>query len=541
MNTHQIREVEAKVLDKYWKNFEILSWDDNFIIPHLFKILGDTIREFKSPELRMYSSFVIRRKINFYIQSLGWCIKWVYENNDVKKKSKFSNTLLSKKALEALNWGTDYHILVQNHVAWSRGYSDVEINIDKKEITFLPVNLEVYKFVLAQELNSDKVFEELNTLVPIDELSKYYSQRKKEVNWNKPPVLFDWNKAKCDTIFSIVLQWTEKAILPEVDNSQLLGGYTLGDLRTLFCGILIHATLIVFAEDEVDRQTNFSNDSGSNPICLSKKNAGLLLHAWSGLSTEAITAIVDDFTFDIKNFHSTLTNQPFVKNKNGILIFLPRFFIHTEFNRMVAGALNKSSKKGYYDKIINIIEKKNLDTLHDFFINNNLVSIKEPALKKNSQLITPDFILVDEVNKSLFVIDYKHYLIPLNANETIFKLAEIKKAIKRVCDYKSLIVAHPEIINVYYTKFDTTYTVTPLLLCKWPIPVPISTNEELYVLTINQFEDLIVNKTGLLRDKIENFYLNLFNNLDKRASNLKIIKDAIKVDEWTYVRSIYAS
>jgi hypothetical protein len=55
--------------------------------------------------------------------------------------------------------------------------------------------------------------------------------------------------------------------------------------------------------------------------------------------------------------------------------------------------------------------------------------------------------------------------------------------------------------NVYYTKFDTTYTVTPLLLCKWPIPVPITTNEEIYVRTINQFVDLILNKTGLLRDK----------------------------------------
>lgn len=536
-----IREIEANIIDSYYQNFEILSWDDNYIVPHLMKIWGDVVREFKSPEMNNRSSFVARREINLYIQGLGWCIKWVLKNKNVRKKAKLSYSTLGKKVHAALRWGIEYNILAQNHIGWSRGLLDVDINIKEKEIIFLPPDLKVFQFILAQELSSEDVFEKLYRSIPIIELSNYYEERKREIDWTKPPLQFNWQKAQNDSIFSVVLKWAEQTILPELDNIQDLGGYSLGELRKLFTGIFIHSTLLIFAEDEIDSQTNFANEFGSNPICFSKRETGLLLNQWSGVSKNSIEAIIDDFTFELDNFHSSLTNQPFVKLKNGSFVFLPRLFIHTELNRMISGALNKSSKKKIYDKLINVIEQKNLDKLQSFFSENNLISIKEVSLKWKNQIITPDFILIDEPNKSLFIIDYKHYLIPLNANETIFKLSEVKKAIKRISYYKSFIIENPAALAICCPNVNREYSITPILLCKWPMPVPISINEDVYVLTTDQLESLILDRGGRLQEKIERFYSKLIEEMTKKGINLKVIKNSIRVSDWYYSRSIYAS
>lgn len=534
-----IREVEQSVLDKHYQNYDILLWPDDFIVPYLLKGWGDIARQLKGPGYEDHSAFVIRRQLNMYIQALGWCIKWILQNNSPQKKAKLSDKMMIKKVTEAIEWGVHYHALVQNHVAWSRGQLKIEINTDTKEITFLPPELKVFQFVLGQELSSEEIFDGLQARMPILEVSNYYFQRRTEINWKKPPITFDGHKAKTESIFLVVFQWIEKTILPEIDNLYDLGNYTVEDLRKVFTGIFIHTTLICFAEDEIDENTGYENPFGSNPICLPRKAMIRLLNQWSGAPELKIDAILDDFIFDIDNFHSSLTNQPIVKTKNGNLILVPRIFLHTEYNRLTSGALNKKAKKSVYDRIINTIEAKNLDSLELFFSINGLAPLKEIAFKSKSQTITPDFILLDEPNQSIFVVDYKHYLIPLNANETLFKLSEINKAIRQVKSYKTFIQNHPELLKKHYPQYDERYSITPMLLCKWPIPVPISIEDEIRVLTINQLERILSDHSHSLRNRIDNFYRDLIKGLEDTPYDLKLTQQIIKVADWSYVRSIY--
>lgn len=534
-----IREVEQTVLDRHYQKYDVLLWPDDVIIPYLFKGFGDIVRELKGPKFDEHSPLVIRRQINMYIQALGWCIKWILQNNTPKKRAKLSGKMMNKKVIEAIEWGVQYHILVQNHVAWSRAHSKVEINTSTKEITFLPPELKIFQFILGQELSSQEIFDGLLAAMPILEISSYYHQRRREIDWKHPPVKFDWRKAKNESIFPVVFQWIEKTILPEIDNFCDLGNYIVEDLRKLFAGIFIHITLICFAEDEIDTSTGYENALGSNPICLPRRAMVRLLNEWSGVPESKVDAILDDFIFDIENFHSSLTNQPIVKIKNGSLILVPRIFHHTEFNRLTSGALNKRSKKSIYDRIINTIEAKNLDSLHSFFSSNGLVPLREMSFKSKSKTITPDFILMDDHNQAIFIVDYKHYLIPLNANETLFKLSEIKKAIKQVESYKLFILSNPELLKKHYPQYNETYSITPILLCKWPIPVPISIEDEVRVLTVNQMEKILSDRPDTLKAKIDIFYQNLIKSLEEKPYDLQLVKETITVSDWSYIRSTY--
>ena len=103
---------------------------------------------------------------------------------------------------------------------------------------------------------------------------------------------------------------------------------------------------------------------------------------------------------------------------------------------MILGALNKGHKKKIYDRLINLIEKFNLNKLYSSI---EEVSYWTPYLEKtiklNGRQFHPDLILIDVDDKSVLVMDYKHFIGPITASEVDYKMNELKKGLIQVQDY----------------------------------------------------------------------------------------------------------
>ncbi|UIO97002.1 hypothetical protein LYZ41_02705 [Elizabethkingia miricola] len=209
----------------------------------------------------------------------------------------------------------------------------------------------------------------------------------------------------------------------------------------------------------------------------------------TGLNVEIVSSIIKDLTFNPSNLHTSVTLQPFIYS-HGEYYILPNLFVQVEPSRMMLGALNKGEKKRVYDKLINPIEKANLNLISETAKQlPNVVCYLEKTLKDNGQRICPDIILIDPTRKFLLVTDYKHFIGPITGSEVGYKIKELEKAINQVQKYIDNLNQLSKIESINIQNF----TVSGLIITHKPLPIPIPIKNIIPIVDMETFNQLTQN------------------------------------------------
>jgi hypothetical protein len=139
----------------------------------------------------------------------------------------------------------------------------------------------------------------------------------------------------------------------------------------------------------------------------------------------------------MKKFHSKIICQPIIETKESFYL-LPRIFNRIFPKNLITNILTKGTKGYLYSKLINRIEKENLSK-NEHLINTlkkfQFDLILEKSFSTGKKIVTPDFLLIDNINKEIMIIDYKHFLSPFSAADTSNRLKELQKGVKQLRKY----------------------------------------------------------------------------------------------------------
>jgi hypothetical protein len=534
-----IREIEKNVLDEHKTTFEAFYWPNEIIIPTLLTVWGDTMRFMSKSTDAKFSSFYSRIQGKMNLMALTWCIKWTIANENKKPQPIVEEQLIEETTI-FLEWGYNYHILAQNHIAWSRKAIDMHVNPRLKKITVKKPSIEKIQFDFLQEYNANEVSTQLFESQPSDAMQEYFSLKAREIYLDNKLIQFRHETIKNDFIFPIVFEWMKSILLPELEDSQNLDGYSLLDMRKIFTGLYIYSVIIVITEQYLDYK-NSAFTYHSAPLIFSKHELGKFLSDISGVNAIKCYNIISDFTLGLKNFHSSITNQFFIECLDKKFYFLPRLFTHLDFCRTVAGALSKKDKKRTYDSLINTIEKHNLLLLSNMFLLNGYQYSIEQIFSTKGMKIQPDILVWDEKFNEILIIDYKHFLVPLNANETLYKIAEIKKGIAQLTHYERVFKNNDQLLISKFTRIQQGCFITKVLLFKNAVPVPFEEQNEVFCITTNQLAKMLNEKRHeSLSKKIKELKDASFKELEGLNYKFEMAKRNIRVNDWTYSRYVYA-
>lgn len=530
-----IRQFERDILDKFHESLDFYQYPEDIVIPYLMQVYGDFERYRDRLEENGRSGGVIDSYLSNLVHGISHCIRWIKLQNNPKYSSEkhLSPDGVHAIANDYAYWGAMYHTIAQEFVVWSRGIKDVSLDRSKKIISFLQTD----KYDYASVFGLQKLYRQrLNAAFdgyPHKEMDRIFSEWIKAVDLSKPPIAnsINWSKAKESELFPLLMTKMEQIIFPELEGTISLGGYTLTELRRFFALFFINFYFIRWIEAYLDTQSGKNIAFGSNPLYLNKLQFLKLGRDITGLGNEVLSSIIDDFTFDHTNFHSSISIQPFIYSRSGLYYILPNLFCLVEPSRMIVGALNKGPKKKIYAKLINDIEKFSLRVIAGAISTNPLWKyFVEKTLKYGGRQFQPDVIIIESQTKNICVIDYKHYVGPITASEVQYKMSECEKAIGKLEEYISVLSNLKTVGNQNIDGFS----VYGILLTHKPLPVPMPVG-----MTV-QVTDLETLLSALEKKPSCTTLIPLIKQLPADAEPPFIEEDAeIEVVDWTIKRTVF--
>lgn len=539
MNDEQkIRKFETEVLDATYKNFKFYKYSQEIVIPYLLQVYGDTERHRDNLAANGYDPTAVSWFLNNMIHGLGHCIRWITQKDEPFSKdisiSSESFTEIHEMAADFIHWGISYHMIAQEFVTWSRGIKTAIINEDKKTIRFLNPQDYNYSCIYDKQLLYDAQMQAVYSSYPHEIMEKEFSKWIKTIDLSKPPIAnhIDWGKAKHSDSYPLLYIKISEILFPELDNTTDFEGYNLLQLRQFFTLFFLNFYFIRWIEASLDSTDKASLSFGSNPLDLSCAEFEKLGSIITGLSSEIVRNIILDLTFNPKSFHTSVGIQPFIRSSSGIYYILPNLFSQIEPSRMLLGAINKGSKKKLYDKLINQIEKYNIN---DLFLsvkdNSNWISHLEKVIKSEGKQIHPDLILIDPVNKSLCVIDYKHFIGPITSSEVDYKITELKKGILQIQKYIDLL---KKVVKIGSDNI-MDFAINGLLITHKPMPIPVPKGINILITDKETFKT----KVKLINPKnngIDQLLASI--KADENPKNISTpFEDEISVNNWKIIRN----
>lgn len=534
----QIRKFETEVLDKSHEKYPFFQYSDNIVIPYVLQVYGDTERHRENLIRQGHNDRNLSIFLNNMLHGLGHCVRWI-ANRDISNLKDITTETYSQlhnMASDFLGWGIGYHMIAQEFVTWSRKIKKATINVLKKEITFInPESFDYSKIYDLQLLYSSRM-----TLIyesyPHGIMEYEFSEWIKIIDFKTPPIAnqLDCEKGRLSKSYPLLYSKMKEVLFPELEETVDFEGYNLQQLRLFFTLTFLNFYFIRWIEGYLDSGMGENNLSyGSNPLSMSADKFQKLMSQITGLNVEVVSSIIKDLTFNSSKLHTSVSLQPFIYLK-GEYYILPNLFVQVEPSRMMLGALNKGEKKRVYDKLINSIEKTNLNIIGETVKKlPNIICYIEKKLKNNGQRICPDFILIDQTRKFLLVADYKHFIGPVTGSEVEYKIKELEKAIIQVQKY---------ITNLnHLSKVDSIsiqdYIVSGLIITHKPLPVPIPSQNIIPIIDMQTFNELVKNaitkKMGIsqVNKSIENWYYSKPKNIFSE------FESEIIVDDWKIKRT----
>ncbi|MCB8942678.1 MAG: hypothetical protein H6658_02765 [Ardenticatenaceae bacterium] len=460
-----VRDAEQNILDKEHNRFMLLRRPEEQAIFYLLKVFGGFIllndQEADNGSMSIISTHATRLA---ECRGLDFCLMWLAKQPsyrillpDVAPKQ------MVREALELFSWGMDYAKLTLDHMAWDGGRGPVHVEVDENNRIFTfkyPSSLNSF-FWRTQVVSEGVYLENKLENISLDELKIGFS------TWRDNLSLQSGNSLHQ----KIINQLANEIVWPSVPPETRVGAYTLNDFRHCFAALLLNGVYSRWAEQA--RGT-------TEPIIVtypSKQEMASWLCEISNISFVSASTILDDLLFDPDSvFRSSIREKPFVRahNGNGQLFLLTSYIPMLDPELILARILTKDSdRKSIYDEINTGLEQCFLDEVETAFQSLDVILEREPRLTNgNGQSKSPDFLLIDQNTRGVFVIDCKYSLPPLTPKEVINKMKELTEGTeqtKKVHEYMKFITEDKSILSKWLEKIETVYG---LLLFRWSMPLP---------------------------------------------------------------------
>lgn len=532
----KIRIFESEILDKAHINYTFYQYSEDIIIPHLLQVYGDTERHRDNLIANGHNAHNVNVYLNNMIHGMGHCIRWMLKQSQPTflDTANESPRQLQEMAADFLGWGTGYHMIAQEFVTWSRGIKAAILVENNKTITFRNPEDYDYSNVYAKQLLYAEQMQAIYLSYPHEEMEDEFEEWIKDVDFLEPPIAnhIDWSKGKDSKSYPLLYRKMCEILFPELQETTEFDGYNLKQLRQFYALFFLNFYFIRWTEAVLDSKSGANLSFGSNPLYLSTMQFYKLASTITGLSQDVAKAIILDLTFNPNNFHTSVTIQPFVLSSSGRYYILPNLFSQIEPSRMILGALNKGSKKKVYDKLINLIEKFNLNELHST-VNGvgSWTCYLEKVIKFDGKQIHPDLILIDAVEQCVCVIDYKHFIGPITASEVDYKMNELKKGAIQAQTYIKIL----KTLNKIGVINTDGFSVKGLLITHKPMPVPVSNEINIPITDMATFIQNVIDVNG--RSKGINELIQLITAIEKPANVFTAYEAEMPVGEWKVIRS----
>ncbi|MCL6218994.1 hypothetical protein [Zunongwangia pacifica] len=537
MTEHEkIRIFEKDILDKHYEDYLFYKYSEDIVIPYLLQVYGDTERHRDNLIANGQDAHNVSIYLSNMLHGIGHCIRWMLKQNQplYRDISDESTRQLQEMAADFLGWGTGYHMIAQEFVTWSRGIKTAIFSEENKTITFLNPEGYNYSSVYDNQLLYAKQMQVVYYSYPHNEMEIEYEEWLKDIDFSSPPIAnhIDWDRGRDSKSYPLLYRKMCEILFPELEESTEFDGYNLRQLRQFYALFFLNFHFIRWTEAVLDSKSGKNLSFGSNPLYLSTTQFENLAATITGLPKKVAAAIINDLTFNPNTFHTSVSIQPFILSSSGTYYILPNLFSQLEPSRMILGALNKGSKKKIYDKLINLIEKCNLNELYNYVKDvSSWTPYLEKMVKFGGKQIHPDLILINSDDRCIYIIDYKHFIGPISASEVDYKMNELKKGSIQVKNYIELFRKLSKIGTTNIEGFATY----GLLITHKPLPVPISDNIDIPILDMLTFKQKISSmKDG--KGSI-NELMRIIED-DKNHENVFTpFENEIKVGEWKIIRS----
>lgn len=537
---NMIRYLETNILDEEYKNYKLIYRPEELGLFYLLQLLGDIWRKLVIEDGTEFSYFQMSNTIGTSINGVGHCIRWF--NKGLSHKVMLPDAdreTLFEEASSLLVWSQNYSKLCQDHVAWSKKMMNAEVDEIKRKVTFYPNTVIDQNFMFKEKISEEMLWDRYIAKMPIAELRNGFKRWINEFNINGQLLEVSVGRELFQYELSRVLEWLKVAVYPDLPPETNFKGYTLRQFRKLFAALFLNCQYYTWFEDSLDRSLEYGNSMGSKPIFLSAIEMEQWLSEISGVSITATRSIMMDLMFDKENFHSNLTNQPFIKSNRGNIFVLPRLIVHIDPERMLSGAINKSYKKGVYAKLINVLEQKSLTHIENKFKLKGIFCLREKSfINKYGLKITPDLILYNIESKQVLIIEYKHFLSPTGTAETIHKINEYEKGVKQLQNYIGFVKDDLNTLNPWINNLDDSYEIYGLFLTRWPMPIPINTTNFTLVENWTALKEHLENGTYSSLPEMINLLVAHNTNHGIEGGVGTLLHD-IQVSDWTYSRIYY--
>ena len=142
------------------------------------------------------------------------------------------------------------------------------------------------------------------------------------------------------------------------------------------------------------------------------------------------------------------------------------------------------------------------------------------------------------MHKIVLVGDYKHYLRPIGVRDVSNRTIELKKGISQVNNYCNYL--EKSSLQIEEKVFDLSeYTIYKFLVFQYPMPLPLD-KVDIIMYDYGNFTEII---DRLNKPQLGDFIQLMFKNiriLDFDSNEYNMIPLETKVNDWTYIRHIYA-
>lgn len=457
--------MEEKVLDQEYRRFGLIYRNDQVAIPYLLRAFGDQVR-WMIHDPNLGNEIQRQTLMDGKAAALGHCFRWIArEPVHTILPAGDRPEIIMEEAHGLLAWGATYHELYLDHVAVTKGEkvavvdresSTVEIHFRER---FDPL------FFLAQIADEVDFTTSYFSAMPVEELQAEF---------------WDWSKQRLDLPFvragsrahEVAAKWAAETIWPELEPGTSLDGFSLGDFRRVFAGLVVNCSFLAWMEDVEDSKGGVQART-SRLITFRHDRMVEWLSQIGGVPSAESREILRELTLDTTRHLPSMAYQPFVKSKRDMVYLLPRFIFYSDAARTLSQSLNTGGRRNVFEGLGGRITDTQLTRIAEAFASLGLDVVADRRLRYGSREIRPDLVIYDRTSNYLLVADYKSMINPVGPAQAISNMRNIRKYVQRVKEYIGMVRSDLSVLRAKIPALSGAPAASGLVLFRDPTPLPL--------------------------------------------------------------------
>lgn len=461
------KEAKDTVLDREYRRFDFIYRNQEVAIPCLLRAFGDQVRDMiYDPDLATKTQK--QDRMGRRAAGLGHCLKWIAEEPEHTLLPPDNRPdVITREALDLLDWGASYHELYLDHVALSKGEKVARVDRESRTI----------------EIRFSKPFDPFffftQTADGIDYATSHYGAMPME---ELKAEFRHWSATADSRLSSIcpgemaheaAARWADETIWPELGAHTSLDGFSLGDYRRVFAGLFVNCVFRAGLEDVEDQEQGDIHTRTSSLIEFQHERMAEWLAEIGGVDATVAREILEELTLDTTRPLPTIAYRPFVRSKANRIYLLPRLIPSFDAARALSQILNTGGRQKVFAGLGERITDAQLKRIAGAFVDLGLDVVADRPLRYEGRMIRPDLILYDRANGYLLVADYKNMINPVGPAQSISNIKNIRDYVAKIREYVRVVMSDLSVLRARIPALSETPTASGLLLFRTPTPLPL--------------------------------------------------------------------